>query len=83
MKISKRLVIMSIFAVLALPLVGAVDASAQNVLVNGDFETGDLTGWEVAGETPTPPSPLRHGQWPLACPECTMPIMANYARPLA
>lgn len=49
MKISKRLVIMSIFAVLALPLVGAVDASAQNLLVNGDFEAGDLSGWEVLG----------------------------------
>lgn len=49
MQISKKLVLLSIFAVLALPLVGAVDASAQNVLVNGDFETGDFTGWEVAG----------------------------------
>jgi hypothetical protein len=26
-------------------------ASAQNVLVNGDFETGDLTGWEINGES--------------------------------
>ena len=44
MQISNRL-ILSIIAVLA--MVGV--ASAQNVLVNGDFETGDLTGWEVAG----------------------------------
>jgi hypothetical protein len=50
MKVSKRLVLSIVFAVLALPLVGAVsDASAQNVLVNGDFETGDLTGWDVVG----------------------------------
>ena len=28
-------------------------ASAQNILVNGDFETGDLTGWEVNGASPS------------------------------
>ena len=37
-------------AVAALMLsVVANDASAQNILVNADFETGDLTGWTVAG----------------------------------
>lgn len=37
-------------ALLVLPLVGGVgDASAQNLLINGDFETGDLTGWEASG----------------------------------
>lgn len=34
-------------ALLALPLMGV--ASAQNILVNPDFETGDLTGWVSAG----------------------------------
>lgn len=34
-----------------LALAGA--ASAQNLLVNGDFETGDLTGWSVSGESPS------------------------------
>jgi len=37
-------------ATLVLSLAGA--ASAANILVNGDFETGDLTGWEVAGVSP-------------------------------
>jgi hypothetical protein len=38
------------FAIVALAAVGTVTgASAQNILVNGDFETGDLTGWVVAG----------------------------------
>jgi len=29
------------------------DASAQNLLVNADFETGDLTGWVLGGESPS------------------------------
>ena len=50
MKNCKSLIFGCILAVLALPLVGAVnDASAQNILTNGDFETGDLTGWGVFG----------------------------------
>jgi len=40
----------SLVAVLVLSLAGV--ASAANILVNGDFETGDLTGWEVAGVSP-------------------------------
>jgi len=52
MKTSKSMVLSCIFAVLALPLVGAVgDASAQNLLVNPGFETGDLTGWLVFGQS--------------------------------
>jgi len=47
MKYCKSLIFCCVVAVLALPLVGS--ASAQNVLINGDFETGDLTGWVVAG----------------------------------
>ena len=47
MKICKSMVLCCILAVLALPLVG--DASAQNLLENPGFETGDLTGWVVAG----------------------------------
>jgi hypothetical protein len=54
MKNCKSLIIGCILAVLVLPLVGAVsEASAQNVLINGDFETGDLTGWEIAGGNPS------------------------------
>ncbi len=50
MKNCKSLIFGCILAVLALPLVGAVNvASAQNILGNGDFETGDLTDWTVAG----------------------------------
>ena len=41
-----------VVAVLVLPLVGAAgNASAQNLLVNPDFETGDLTGWQVFGQS--------------------------------
>jgi hypothetical protein len=37
---------------MVLPLVGAVgEASAQNLLLNPEFETGDLTNWLVFGES--------------------------------
>jgi len=45
MKLFNVLVLCSIMA-----LAGV--ASAQNLLVNGDFETGDLTGWTVSGLSP-------------------------------
>lgn len=52
MKISKRMIIGCALALLALPLAGTMSsASAQNLLVNGDFENGDLTGWSVSGES--------------------------------
>jgi hypothetical protein len=39
-----------ILAVLVLPLIGiGSGASAQNILTNPGFESGDLTGWVVAG----------------------------------
>ena len=43
MKLCKCLILVSALVLMA----GA--ASAQNLLVNGDFETGDLTGWTVSG----------------------------------
>ena len=43
---------MKLFNVLVLCVVLAGAASAQNLLVNGDFETGDLTGWTVSGVSP-------------------------------
>lgn len=45
MKNCKSLVLCSVIAV----LVFATGASAQNIIVNGDFETGDLTGWQING----------------------------------
>jgi hypothetical protein len=53
MQVCKSSIIGCILAVLVLPLAGAVgDASAQNLLVNPAFETGDLAGWLVFGEGP-------------------------------
>jgi len=41
-------------AALALFSLGAVDsASAVNLLVNPGFESGDLTGWQVFGQSPS------------------------------
>ena len=52
MKPGKSWLIGCALAVLALPLLGIVnDAAADNLLINGDFETGDLTGWLVFGQS--------------------------------
>jgi hypothetical protein len=47
MKNCKSLTLCCVFALLAMGSVG--DAIADNILVNSDFETGDLTGWQVVG----------------------------------
>ncbi len=53
MQVCKSVVVGCILAVLVLPLAGAVnEASAQNLLLNPGFETGDLTDWLVFGEGP-------------------------------
>lgn len=44
MKFAQRLLVGCLFAMLITSA-----AFAQNLLVNGDFETGDLTGWEAYG----------------------------------
>jgi len=51
MQKGKSLVLGCILALAILPLAGAVDhASADNLLLNGDFETGDMTSWDVFGQ---------------------------------
>lgn len=51
MKIRKETFFRSAIAVLALCVAGAATSvSAQNLLENPGFETGDLTAWEVFGE---------------------------------
>ena len=51
MNISKRMILTSTVAVLA--LCTASFALAGNVIVNGDFESGDLSGWVTAGMSPS------------------------------
>lgn len=41
-----------IWAVLSLTAISGA-ANASNLVVNGGFETGDLTGWTVTGDTPS------------------------------
>lgn len=54
MQVSKRFLLGSAVAFMALvSMVTVGSASAQNLLVNGDFETGDLTGWLVFGQSPS------------------------------
>ncbi len=49
MKFGTKLVLGCLITVLALPFTGV--ASAQNLLLNGDFETGDMTDWLIFGQT--------------------------------
>ncbi len=49
MKHRQSLVLCGILAVSVLCLAIAGPAAAQTALINGDFESGDLTGWLLAG----------------------------------
>lgn len=50
MQITKSLVRGGMIALIALAAMGTADsASAENQVTNSGFESGDLTGWEVAG----------------------------------
>lgn len=53
-RLNFRLRELALGAVAALTL-GSLAASAQNLLVNGSFETGDLTGWTAINNTPGGP----------------------------
>ncbi len=49
-----RVIVALAVAVVALASFGAVDSAlAVNLLVNPGFETGDLTGWQVFGASPS------------------------------
>ncbi len=78
MQVSKRMLIGCIMAVLALPLAGAVsNASAQNLLANGDFETGDFTGWWVFGEIAGATATVQNGDNGPALPGSNNAFMSN------
>lgn len=55
MKLVKSILVTGIIlSVLALPMAGGVGvAQAENLLSNPGFETGDLTGWLVYGQSPS------------------------------
>ena len=63
MKIGNRIFLV---AILALTVSVAGVASAQNILVNPDFETGDLTGWTVSGGNASATVTVPAGDNPLA-----------------
>ena len=71
MKNCKSLVLLSALAIIAL---AAGSANADNILINSDFETGDLTGWQVLGGNAScqrdHPDPR---QRPLHARQCTTP----------
>ncbi len=78
MNIRKSLALCCVLTVLALPLVGASVASAQNILTNPGFETGDFTGWEVYGETGLSVATIEAGNGP-TLPGANHAYLANNA----
>ena len=57
-------------------------ASAQNVLVNGDFETGDLTGWQVNGGNDSATVTVQAGDNGPSLPGDFNAYLANYGEAL-
>jgi hypothetical protein len=53
MQFGNRAIVSCAVVVLALASLGATSVASANILVNGDFETGDLTGWQVFGASPS------------------------------
>ncbi|MBN2564586.1 MAG: hypothetical protein JXB46_02630 [Candidatus Eisenbacteria bacterium] len=51
MQLNRNVVVGFAVAVLAFAALGAMDDAAANLLVNPGFETGDLTGWQVFGQS--------------------------------
>jgi hypothetical protein len=45
--------VLSLTAAAIFWLLCASSATAQNLIVNGDFNTGDLSGWTITPEAPT------------------------------
>lgn len=67
--------------VLCLALAGT--ALADNLLVNGDFETGDLSSWLVFGESPSSMVAVNAGDNGPALPGDNYALMTNEAEGLA
>ncbi len=76
---SKSLVLVCMVSLLAFAVSGA---SAQNILVNGDFETGDLTGWEVNGVSGTSNVTVQSPDNGPTLPGMNNAFMSNYAEAL-
>ncbi len=54
MQLGNRMLIGCAVVLLGIASLGATDSAlAANLLVNPGFETGDLTGWQVFGESPS------------------------------
>jgi len=68
-------------SVLCLAIAGA--AIADNLLVNGDFETGDFTGWVVLGESPSSMGSVLSGDNGPSLPGTNNAYLSNEAEALA
>lgn len=80
MQFSNRIVVGCAVVALALASLGAVNhAVAANLLVNPDFETGDLTGWLVYGQTASSDVTVLSGDNGPAAPGTHTAFMDNQA----
>ncbi len=79
MQLSNRMVVSCAVALLVVASLGAVvDASAANLLVNPGFETGDLTGWQVFGQSPNSDVTAQAGDNGPSAPGTYNAFMSNY-----
>ena len=82
--VKSSLVTGCILAVLALPLAGGVGvASAENLLTNPGFETGDLTGWLALGLSPNSEITVLTGDNGPSAPGTHNAYLNNHAEALA
>jgi len=80
MQFNKNVVFNFIAVVLVLALSGAANnATADNILTNPGFETGDLTGWVVSGQSGSSDVIMESGDNGPSVPGTYNALMNNYA----
>ncbi len=83
MQFNKNVVFNFIAVVLVLALSGAANtATADNILVNPGFETGDLTGWQVFGQSGSSDVTIESGDNGPSAPGTSNAYMSNMAEAL-
>jgi hypothetical protein len=83
MRFGNRVVVCCALVLLGLASLGAMDSAlAVNLLVNPGFETGDLTGWQVFGASPSSTVTVQSGDNGPSAPGTYSVIMDNQAEAL-
>lgn len=83
MQLGNRVLVSCAVVLLGLASMGVVDSAlAVNLLVNPDFETGDLTGWQVFGASPSSNVTVQSGDNGPSAPGTHNAFMDNQAEAL-